>query len=58
MKARLSHTYLLKAINTNNELIENILENCNNFHASDATSLLSIMGVDELRASIVPQKHG
>jgi len=65
MKARLtnlSHKYLVKAINTNNELIikllKNLLEKYNYNHTSDTTSLLSLMGIDGLRASIAPQKHG
>ncbi len=45
MKA--SQKYLFKAINTKNELIGNLLEKYNYNHTSDATSLLSIMGVVE-----------
>jgi hypothetical protein len=54
----LSHKYLVKAINTNNELILNLLRNYNYNHTSDTTSLLNLMGIDGLRATIASQKHG
>ncbi len=49
MKARLTkllHKYLVKAVN--NELIMKLLENYNYNHTSDTTSLLSLMGIDEI----------
>jgi len=50
MKVRLtnlSNKYIVKAINTNNEIILYLLEN---YHTSDTTPLLTLMGIDGFRA--------